>query len=86
MNKNRCHVLMAGKQHSVVMHCIAQLAFFSYYLPGLRSFMTIVSYRPVQMLVSKYHRLPRYKADQYDPGINDVSLFTFHYRKTKVSQ
>jgi hypothetical protein len=52
-----------------MMHGIADLALFGYgglILSGLVCFVFH------QMLVSIYHHLSRGKAEQYDPGIDDM--------------
>ena len=64
---------MLSDGHAVVVHHIAQLTFFCYRWMTLGRLMCIVFY---QMLVSRYHHLPCNKADQNDPGVNDMA-FTF---------
>ncbi|MDB5144093.1 MAG: hypothetical protein JWQ66_2806 [Mucilaginibacter sp.] len=65
---------MISDRHAVMMHSIAQLAFFCYGLLILRCLMRTVFHL---VLVGKYHYLPCCKTDQNDPGVNDMTLSSF---------
>lgn len=65
---------MRRNSHAVVMHNIAQLTLFCYRLLVLGCLMGMVFY---QMLVSRYHHLSCHKADQNNPGVNDMSFTLF---------
>ncbi len=73
---------MVNNHHTVVMHSIAQLAFFGYCLLGLGAVVCPVGGRFDQVLVRIYHCLARNKADQDDPGVNDMLLTFFQNRYT----
>jgi hypothetical protein len=73
---------MISKRHAVMMHGIAQLAFFYYGLLVGRSLMRLVSVGPYHVLVSKYHYLPGRKKCQDYPGVNDM-LLTFFQNSIK---
>jgi len=65
---------MISNGHAVMIHNITQLTFFCYRLLVLGRLMRMVFY---QMLVSRYHHLSCNKADQNDPGVNDMALTFF---------
>lgn len=65
--------MMLSNSHAVVVHHIAQLTFFCYRWLVLCRLMRMVFY---QMLVGGYHYLSCNKADQDNPGVNDMA-YTF---------
>ena len=60
---------MIRKCHAVVMHGIADLTLFGYGSLILRSLVCFV-FHPV--LVGIYHQLSSCKAEQDDPGVDDM--------------
>ena len=65
---------MISNNHAVVVHNITQLTLFCYRCLVLGCLMCMRFY---QMLVSRYHYLSCNKADQNDPGVNDMALTIF---------
>ena len=59
---NRIKILIVVNRHVIVVHRIAQLAFFGYCLLILGGFVCVKSNGIIQMVVRKYHRLPRHEA------------------------
>jgi len=70
-------ILVGINNHAGMMHGIAQLALFGYRYPVLIRFVCVGYCIPGHMLVSVHHPLPCHKADQDDPGVNDMSLTLF---------
>ena len=67
-------IVVIVNHHAIVVHGIAQLAFFCY---GLLVCGCLVRTVFNQVLVGTYHHLPGCKAEQDDPGVNDMTLSSF---------
>jgi hypothetical protein len=75
-NNNRRKVNMLANQHAIVMHGIAQLAFFGNNGPLSSRFGYAGEYF---VLVSINGPLPCCETNQHDPGTNDMALTFSHH-------
>ena len=64
--------MMLSGHHCIMVHSIAQLAFFCNSL--LRSRMRFKSRRTYKVRMRIYHSLPCDETDQNDPGVNDMAF------------
>jgi hypothetical protein len=77
---SRRKILVVRNLHTVMVHGITQLAFFSNRWLILSGLVRIINSRCDQMLVSIHHCLPCDKADHDDPGVNNMLLTVFQNR------
>jgi len=82
-SNRRRKILLGLNQHTIVVHGITQLALFGNGLLILRGLSMVMFSRFNNVLVSIYHQLTRCKADEHDPGVNDMLLALFQNTKTR---